>query len=646
MNFHLHQQQTRTASRRLVVLFALAVLAIVATIDLVVWLVLSGITPPDAVERAAYAVDPANAMLWVSLLVLTVIGTSSLYRIMVLRNGGGEVARSMGARLVAPDTTEPALRRLLNVVEEMAIASSVPVPDIYVMDEESGINAFAAGYSSSDAVIAVTRGALDRLNRDELQAVIAHEFSHVVNGDMRLNIRLMGVLFGILVLGIIGREVMLNVRGGRDSRGVLAILAAALVLTVVGYVGVFFGRLIKAGVSRSRERLADASAVQFTRQTEGLAGALKKIAGLSAGSRLNNGRTEEVSHMLFGEGIGLSSWFATHPPILERIKALEPGFDANALESLQNEWLLHPPSAAEEDLALGFAADGRRLTEGASLPARSAQLAVSATAVSAQVGAPNRADVECSDAIQTQLSETLRNAARRQDQAMAVVLALLLTDAPQTRAQQETLIGQSFGQTALDQVRDLRADLLDLHPMQRLPLASLASPMLRRRPRPELARFLTCCEAMIAVDGKVSLFEYCLGKLLRRQTVEALDPARFAATGRGKLAVARPQVETVLAVLANQGNDSALQAQRAYGAGIEHVFPGHASRYQPPEDFVAALEHALPVLDEVEPKGKGLLIEGLVTTIGADGRMTVAEAELLRSLCAVLHCPLPPMLHD
>ncbi len=274
------------------------------------------------------------------------IGLGSLYRIASLRGGGEAVALQMGGVAVPEHSNDFNLRRLRNVVEEIAIASGVPMPKFYVLEHEAAINAFAAGYSPSDAVVAVTRGALERLNRDELQGVIAHEFSHILNGDMRLNIRLIGVLFGILMIALIGKKMLEHGRfGDSDSKGALAILAAALVAMIVGFVGLFFGRLIKAGVSRSRERLADASAVQFTRQTAGLAGALKKIGGVHEGSRLSHrGDAEEISHMLFGDGVGLSAWFATHPPLLERIQALEPGFSGEQLERLTCQWQVMPPN--------------------------------------------------------------------------------------------------------------------------------------------------------------------------------------------------------------------------------------------------------------------------------------------------------------
>ena len=292
MNFFERQAAARRASTWLVVLFALAVLGIVLAVDAAAYFFYGGLQGKQPGEVGALLVSCALA-------TFAVIGLGSLYRIATLRGGGEAVALQMGGTPVPADTADFNLRRLHNVVEEIAIASGVPMPRLYVLEHEQAINAFAAGYTPSDAAVAVTRGALDRLNRDELQGVIAHEFSHILNGDMRLNIRLMGILFGILMLAIIGRKVLQFGGRGRDSRGAAAILMAALVAMIVGYIGLFFARMIKAGVSRTRESLADASAVQFTRQTQGLAGALKKIAGIAEGSKLNDrADAEEASHML------------------------------------------------------------------------------------------------------------------------------------------------------------------------------------------------------------------------------------------------------------------------------------------------------------------------------------------------------------
>src|SRR4051812_14934448 len=255
---------------------------------------------------------------------LGVIGTGSFFKTLSLARGGRAVAELLDGRLVNSNSTDAHERKLLNVVEEMAIASGVPVPQVYVMDGEQGINAFAAGHSASDAAISVTRGAMTMLTRDELQGVIAHEFSHLLNGDMKLNLRLMGLIFGILCLTVIGR-VLIRTSGKKNP---LPLLGLALI--IIGWVGVLFGRLIQAAVSREREFLADASAVQFTRNPSGLAEALKKIGGLAEGSQLQTNRAEEASHFFFANGLKSRFFgFATHPPLIERIKALDPSFDGN-----------------------------------------------------------------------------------------------------------------------------------------------------------------------------------------------------------------------------------------------------------------------------------------------------------------------------
>ncbi|WP_374554982.1 M48 family metallopeptidase [Thermomonas sp.] len=628
MNFFEHQAAARRASMRLVVLFALAVVGIVAAVDLAAWLV-----------------APSWRMLafTTGLTVLTIL-FGSLYRIASLGGGGEVVAQQMGGTLVPADTTDPALRRLRNVVEEMAIASGVPVPKLYVMEEEAGINAFAAGFSPADAVVAVTRGALERLNRDELQGVVAHEFSHVLNGDMRLNVRLIGVLFGILMIGLIGRKVLEYGRfGGSRNKNAGALLVAALVAMVVGYVGLFFGRMIKAGVSRSRERLADASAVQFTRQTAGLAGALKKIAALEAGARLNHrGDAEEVSHMLFGDGIGFSGLFATHPPLLERIQALEPGFRGEQLERLRADWRATPPDGLREDVALGLAGTG----DGA-LPAAQAQVRVSPAQVSAQVATPASDDYRRADAIVEAIPEALRDLARDRAAVMPLLLALLLAEADDALDAQRQAIAARLDDAVADHAVRIHQQLTaDLHPSLRLPLAALAFPVLRLRPRPQLEAFLAAVRAVIEADGAVSLFEYCLARLLDVQVRESLDPARYARFGRHKPGSVRQEFATLLAVVARYGNADEAVARRAYLAGLQRVLPRDHLPYAPPAAGVRALDAVWAPLDALDPLAKQALVEAVTDAISSDGRVSVAEAELLRTICGVLHCPLPPMLEQ
>ena len=625
MNFFEHQAAARRTSAWLVVLFALAVAGIVFAVDVVAW----------ATTRST------GALAFFSLATVATIGLGSLYRIASLRGGGEPVALQMGGVPVPEDTTDANLRRLRNVVEEIAIASGVPVPRIYVLEHEAGINAFAAGYSPSDAVVAVTRGALDRLNRDELQGVVAHEFSHILNGDMRLNIRLIGVLFGILMIGLIGRKVLFYGGRGRDSRGAAVVLAAALMAIVVGYIGLFFGRMIKAGVSRSRESLADASAVQFTRQTAGLAGALKKIGGLAEGATLNDrGNAEEVSHMLFGEGLSLSGLFATHPPLLKRIQALEPHFRGEELEQLRSKWFSAPPVGLDEDAMLGLDAVG-----GSRLPSATQELNVTPPMVAAQVAAPAADDYKRADAIASGIPDALRDLAAQRDAVMPLLLALLLAEDEGLAERQRFEIGARLGPEAADHAARIHQQLVaDLHPMLRLPLAALAFPVLRLRPRPQLDAFMDSVHAVVNADGEVSLFEYCLGRLLTVQVRESLDPSRYARFGPRKPNAVKRELALLLAVVAQAGHDDADSARRAYLAGMQRVLPSEHIAYAPPADGVLALDGAWDALDRLDPLAKQMLVEGVTAAISNDGRISVAESELLRTICGVLHCPLPPML--
>jgi Zn-dependent protease with chaperone function len=625
MNFFERQAAARRMSLRLLLLFALAVAGIVGAVVLAV---------------AVFWNAELPALLAAATLAMGTIGVGSVYRVASLRGGGDPVALQLGGVPVPEDTRDLALRRLRNVVEEIAIASGVPVPRIYVLEHEAAINAFAAGYSPSDAVVAVTRGALDRLNRDELQGVVAHEFSHILNGDMRLNVRLIGVLFGILMLGLIGRKILGEGRVSR-GRGASVVLIAGLIALVIGYVGVFFGRMIKAAVSRQREVLADASAVQFTRQTQGLAGALKKIGGVHEGSKLaDRGDAEEVSHMLFGDGVGFRGLFATHPPLLVRIQALEPQFRSEQLQQLQAQWLLAPPDGLAEDRIMGLDAQ-----HAGALPATHAQLEVTPPMVVAQVAQPAPDDYRRADAIAAHLPEALRDLAAQRDAVMPLLLALLLAQEDALQSRQHADIAARLGDDTAAQALRIHQQLTaDLHPSLRLPLAALAFPVLRLRPRPQLETFMDTVFAVSNADGQVSLFEYCLGRLLQVQVRESLDPARHARFGRRRLSQVRGDIATLLQVVAQAGHADAESARRAYLAGMQRVLPQDHLPYAPPANGVLALDGAWDALDVLDPLAKQALVEAVTAAISHDGRVAVPEAELLRTICGVLHCPLPPML--
>ncbi len=639
MNFFAQQELARKHTRHMLWLFGLAVVCIVAAVDFV--LLLAFHTP--------------GVLVWSSLLVLAVIGCSSMYKVSTLRGGGGVVARQLGATQIDADTKDFAHQRLRNVVEEIAIASGVPVPEIYVLQDEPAINAFAAGYTPADAAVTVTQGCMEKLTRDELQGVIAHEFSHVLNGDMRLNIRLMGVLFGILVIGILGRKMLLGTGRSRDSGGVVAFGVAIL---VIGYIGVFFGRLIKAGISRQREYLADASAVQFTRQTRGIGGALKKIGGLAEGSKLASSDTEEVAHMLFGDGVGYSALFATHPPLQLRIKAIDPQFDPSEFAAIAAAWSQPVSVGAQEGAEVSIAGFAPAAVAAAAsapvhaatasaqsvLPQADAQIALTPKTVIKQVAQPGSDDYHAATAIHTTIPDRLRAFAYAADRAAQVIFALALDADAEVRAKQLQIVEKRYDASVRAGVEEIAKELVELHPMQRLPLAQLAFPTLRRRPRPQLQTFLIALNDLIQADGRVQLEEYCLAKLVGIQVIDALDPSKATISGSNKLIDCKSELTAALAIVARYGNDDAGEAERAYLLGMNEVLPDAIDPYAPPDDFALALDRALPKLDRLAPAGKELLVRGLTRAIGADGVVSVSEAELLRTICAAVHCPLPPQI--
>lgn len=649
----------------MVVLFALAMLAIVAAVDALIFVVfgLASSNPDGSVQV------PLQTLIAVSLGVIGVITLASMYRSASLRSGGGAVARGLHATPVPPDTNNPAWRRLRNVIEEVAIAAGVPVPEIYVLEQEPGINAFAAGYGPADAAICVTQGCLETLNRDELQGVIAHEYSHVLNGDMRLNIRLMGVVFGIVVLSVIGRQLLnaafwtggsIGVGGGRSRRdNGNALWAIGLGLLVIGGIGVFFARLIKASVARSRETLADASAVQFTRQTTGISGALKKIGALEVGSQFTQVHGEEVSHMLFGEGHNWSALFATHPPLEQRIRALEPGFNVAEFELIAKRWqsLVRSPQGDDprasatglmpREILMATVTGAAVMSSGAQvLPHVDARTPIAAAAVAAQVGQADHADFAAAAQVRNAVPDELTAAARSPQQALPLVLALALAMEGAVRAQQAQLIAQAFAAPVAEAVGVLAPAVAQLHPLTRLPLAAMAFPALRRQPRAEIEKLVATLAQMAHADGEVALDEYCLATLVRVQALDALDPARGFVAGSRKLIDCKDQALLVLALLAEFGHDDDDSAARAFQLGVQEMLPDLGARYAPPSDWQAQLDAALAQLDRLSPAGKELLVRALTRAVREDGQVRVAEAELLRVVCAALHCPLPLVLGD
>jgi Zn-dependent protease with chaperone function len=670
VDFYTRQVEARRQTRWLVIAFVVAIVLVVGAIDFLLFTLLGfGNGHREVLAPMAYAQRNPGAAFICTLLVLGVIVLASSFKSLQLREGGGVVARSLGGVRLGRDTQDLKRKRLHNVVEEMSIASGVPMPEIYVLEHETGINAFAAGHTPANAAIAVTQGALDTLSRDELQGVIAHEFSHVLNGDMRLNVQLMGWLFGLFVVALIGRTLLRY--GPRGRRGGGWLIAAAFGVMVLGYVGLFFGRLLQAAVSRQRERLADASGVQFTRNPDGLKGALVKIAGVPQGSRIVEADAEQAAHMLFAPG--LSRLFATHPPLTERIRALDPHFDVKQLPRAAAQALAAVPAFSAEELdrarvaratediaaprsepareieaqisktgAISEAPAGRQGAEALAPVATS--VAVKPQTIAEQVGSVDTLHIEQAKALRLALPSELSEFVESTGQARAIVLALLLSRERNVCEHQLAMLEKNLPLTDIGAVRDAIPIAENLPPMLRLPALLQVFPALRRLPIAQRQSLARLAENLIRADARIDVFEFCLARLLGTLLRDEID-AR-APHGNVSLADAVADIQVLFAVLATFGAKDERDARMAYEAGMQCVLPMIRPAYAVLDDWPRRLGQSLLRLEKLHPFAKKAVIEGLVKTIAHDDLLNVAEAELLRTVCATLHCPLPPLLPE
>lgn len=618
MDFYARQAGARRRTGWLLFAFVVAVTAVVLALDAVI-LALVGYEPQRATAFA--------------LVILSVILLGSLYRTMQLREGGGVVARSLGGVRVDRDSTDPARRRLLNIVEEMAIASGVPMPEVYVLEQETTINAFAAGHTAANAAIAVTQGAVERLTRDELQGVVAHEFSHLLNGDMRLNLQLLGWVFGLFALALIGRTVLRHVsrlRRGSSAIGLIGLVAVAAL--VLGWLGQLAGRILQAAVSRQRERLADASAVQFTRHPEGLKGALLKTAGPGGGSLLASEAADEVAHMLFAPGT--RRLFATHPPLVERLHALDPRFDAGSLPAAIAAALRATEESTRPDADRASAAHAP--TPGLAI------IAAAPLAIARQAGQPRTLHVAQAQELRLAMPESLRELAGTGSGARALVLAVLLSHRDAVRERQLERLAKALGPAECIAVEAALPMASGLGPFLRLPALQQLFPALRRLARAERERLLALAEDLTRADACIDVFEYCLTRLLvtaLRDELEARTPH-----GNATLASAAADLQVLFTTVARSGATDERRAREAYEAGMQGLLPRNRPEYAPREDWPLALDAALARLGRLHPFAKEALIEALVRTLADDDQLSVPEAELLRTVCAILHCPLPPLV--
>jgi Zn-dependent protease with chaperone function/uncharacterized tellurite resistance protein B-like protein len=648
MDFFQQQAKAHHKTKLLVFYFTLAVISIILMIYGVAVFVnfYAGSKHDYYIEQRPFTFWNPQLFAGVAVGTLAVIFFGSAYKTLALAGGGGAVAESLGGRLVNPNATNPDERRLLNVVEEMAIASGVPVPQVYVLDNEDYINAFAAGHTTGDAVVAVTRHCMTKLTRDELQGVIGHEFSHILNGDMRLNLRLIGILFGIFCIATIGR-VLMYVRG-RNSGGVIMI---GLLLMAIGSLGVLFGRLIQAAVSRQREFLADASSVQFTRNPLGLSGALQKIGGY--GSRMGSPHASDAGHLFFGNALGdpLFGLMSTHPPIDQRIRAIDPTWDGqykrlpeDKPEDLHlSRTLPHARPTAPMPNIFGTVLGGAILSSGA----MEQPPVIRSHSVLPNLGNPTPLQLKYAEQLHDSLPDSVKAAAREPLDAVALVYAMLMSDDQPTRTTQLAGLAGRVDPAIQQKTAALYPDVSRAAVHARLPMINLALGTLRQLNADQFTQFSQTLQWLVQSDGKVELFEYVLQKIVLHHLAPQFGQAPRAVVQYYSMKPLVPDCAVLLSALANVGSSNDTEIQKAFATGMPYLrAPDETDLVLLPrvQCGVNQVDAALDRLAQAAPLIRKNLLEACIHAIGADGVMTESEAELLRAVADSLDCPMPPFV--
>lgn len=589
-----------------------------------------------------------------ALAVVGLIGAGSLVRWIDLSGGGENVAQMVNARLIDPSTSDSDERRLRNVVEEMAIASGVPVPQLYIMDQETGINAFVAGYTPTEAVMVVTHGTVTELNRDELQGVVGHEFSHILNGDMRLNVRLISLLAGILMIGQVGTFLLqgFHVRSFRSSRRSQhgAVVIVGLGLTVIGYVGVFFGRLIQAAVSRQRETLADASSVQFTRNPEGIAGALYKI-GLKGGYLDSTRHASDMNHMCIGESARMSftRLLASHPPIEQRIEAIQPGMMARLRSRLRDTTPAYRTRISEvstepaADIVGTFRQGFRSVTAPLS-PGSAADTPEHQAPLSRQAGAVTEASEAYAQQFLKNLPATFRNLLYTRAGAIQLCYGLLITGlAPAEQKRRLALLARPpLFAPAPDLLDKLLPTLAEADGASGFPALELAMPALRKLDPTEIRQLITEITKLVRADGRVSLFEFALITFLQRHLGEGAAqsvPVRYRSYRK-----VGESLRQLFGLIARASSDSPQAADQLYQQAVAGFFKtGEPLKPRPEKVTLRQLKAALEQLNQLSPMLKPAIIDACGHCVLSDQKVTVAEYDLLRLIVDQLDCPMPPL---
>ena len=574
---------------------------------------------------------------YVTLGTLLIIFIGSMSTMFKLRGGGQAIAKMLAARPLEPDTNDISERRLVNVVEEMSIASGTPVPRIYVLDNEPAINAFVAGLRPTETVLVVTRGALENFDRDELQGVVGHEYSHIFNGDMRINVRLMAVLAGILMIAQAGRVLM---RSSGRSRGKGSGQAGliGLGLFIIGYVGLFFGGLIKASISRQREFLADASSVQFTRNPGGIAGALWKIKQHMEGSLLNNSHSDDISHFCFGEAVRyrLTSLMATHPPLDDRIRAIDPGYISRVrggrlTKSRSPESVPQQPGGITATTAAGFT----------SLATATAQ--ITADKVGNSVGEVNASHLDYAQNLHAAVPGDLLQAVHNIDSVQNAVYAMVIAGMKEEDRQPGLNILQAASpRINTDMIAALTGQVTAAGAQSRLALINMALPSLKSLPEAQQTEFLTILGSLIKSDKRYTVFEFALFTILNGHLTETAN--KNIREKYFKYTDVIREINILISMLSRAGTHNDNDAGLVHGR-ITRLFTNKSLSLVPKSGCtLTVVSSALHKLNLLSPLLKKTVIEACADCVIHDGRVLPAEAELLQAIAVSLDCPMPPLL--
>lgn len=580
--------------------------------------------------------------------VLSVIIIGSLTTSFKLRGGGIAVADMVKARTIHPDTTDLKERRFINVVEEMSIASGVPVPKLYVMDDEHSINAFVSGFESEDTVMVASKGALDKLSRQELQSVVGHEFSHIFHSDMQISLRIMGITAGLLILGKIGsfilRSTFYSRRSKSDGRIQLAVILAGVGILAVGFIGLMFGRLMKAAISRQRELLADASSVAYTRNPQGLIFALKRIAKDSEQGHLKSANAEDVSHICFAPALQsyLSGAFSTHPPIPVRIKRLDPKgqYAKDPLPNTKKPPPEPPPKSTAQKTGKESGETFMRTMMGATILAGAADsIDATAKSITNSIGDPLDQHMTLAEALHEQIPNALQTIAHQPREVAYLWYAMML---PQTLTPQlEHTLGKKMSDGSLTKIMSIQKVLFNMKWGSLLPLAQIALPAFKMNSPDVMDKMIKNTGAILS-HTKPHYFQYGLYALLCKAANQKKEKASYKTYS--KLTSHANGLQIVISVLVHYSGDDTEKLEAQYKKIMQQLLgkSGDIGQLVSPSPFV--FQAALSKLNHLSPQAKEKFLNACFDCIEHDHKITTAEADLVRVIASIIECPIPPII--